>query len=122
MNINFRNVFNEATKFSFQVDHCLFKLTKPENTIQPHKDYSINVSFDQPDDTNYDIITGKLFVFRIPNPEQPPCYWVYYLRGIPPPPPPPPSSAEEEEKIGKASGKDAKKDKDEKKWKAAGKK
>ncbi|KAG2469946.1 HYDIN protein, partial [Polypterus senegalus] len=82
--IPFKNIFQQTTTFSFQVDNPFFSV-KPTETIRSKKTHSITVSFEGNPIESKTPITCKMLV-SCPRSEGvgQSITWVYYLRGITP--------------------------------------
>ncbi|KAL2094104.1 hypothetical protein ACEWY4_011416 [Coilia grayii] len=79
--IPFKNVFQQTTAFSFQVDNPAFTV-KGVETIRPKKTHNILVTFEGPPAGGHGPCTGKLSISspRAEGQAQP-VTWVFYLRG-----------------------------------------
>ncbi|XP_072551301.1 hydrocephalus-inducing protein homolog [Salminus brasiliensis] len=82
VSISFKNVFSQATAFSFQVDNPAFTV-KGVDTIRSKKSHNILVSFEGPPAGSKTPCTGKLTISS-PRTEGhgQSLSWVYYLKGI----------------------------------------
>lgn len=81
VSISFKNVFQQTTTFSFQVDNPAFTV-KGAETISPQKTQHIQVTFDGPPTGSRGPCHGKLTIScpRIEGHGQG-IFWVYYLKG-----------------------------------------
>ncbi|CAM4581517.1 unnamed protein product [Leuciscus chuanchicus] len=81
VSISFKNVFQQATTFSFQVDNPAFTI-KGAETIAPQKTQHIQVTFDGPPTSSRGPCHGKLTIScpRMEGHGQG-IFWVYYLKG-----------------------------------------
>ncbi len=81
VSISFKNVFQQATTFSFQVDNPAFTV-KGAETILPQKTQHIQVIFDGPPAGSRGPCHGKLTIScpRMEGHGQG-IFWVYYLKG-----------------------------------------
>jgi len=81
VSISFKNVFQQATTFSFQVDNPAFTV-KGAETISAQKTQHIQVTFDGPPPSSRGPCHGKLTIScpRMESHGQA-VFWVYYLKG-----------------------------------------
>ncbi|CAI9715748.1 Hypothetical predicted protein [Octopus vulgaris] len=81
--ITFRNIFNTATSFKFQVDDDRFILSKKKEAIRAHKDYRISVAFDNSNLPVQTELKSKLIV-SCPHvtADTANLQWLFYLKGI----------------------------------------
>jgi hydrocephalus-inducing protein len=86
--ITFRNVFGQTMTFQFHIDNPLFHISKPSESIRPHKEHRIVIAYDGSDSSSRAPVLGRMIVSCARSlgtavyPILPNTQWTYYLKGI----------------------------------------